>query len=43
MEEITAVPRGPHPIIPIRMAEFTLEPKTVAGFKMVTAEKAAVF
>jgi hypothetical protein len=41
MLEITAVPRFPQPIIPIRMAELALVPKTVDGFKMVSVEKAA--
>jgi hypothetical protein len=43
MEVITAVPRPPHPIIPIRMAEFAFVPKTVAGLNIVTADIAAVF
>jgi hypothetical protein len=38
MEEITAVPRSPHPIIPNRMAELARVPKTKLGFKIVTAE-----
>jgi hypothetical protein len=42
MLEITAVPRFPHPIIPTRMAELARLPKTVEGFKIVSAEMAAV-
>jgi hypothetical protein len=41
MDEITAVPRDPHPIIPIRTAEFACEPKTIRGLKIVNAESAA--
>jgi len=44
MEVITAVPLLPHPITPTRIAEFTREPKTMSGFKIVTAPRvAAVF
>jgi hypothetical protein len=39
---MTAVPRFPQPIIPIRMAELADVPKTVEGFKMVNTERAAV-
>jgi hypothetical protein len=42
MLEITAVPLFPHPTIPTRMAEFALVPKTVDGFRIVSAEMAAV-
>jgi len=41
MEEMTAVPLFPHPMMPTRIAELALEPKTMAGFKMVIAEAAA--
>jgi hypothetical protein len=42
MLEITAVPRLPQPMIPMRMAELARLPKTVDGFKTVSAEIAAV-
>ena len=40
---ITAVPRPPHPIIPILTAELACDPNAVAGLRIVTAESAAVF
>jgi hypothetical protein len=40
MEEMTAVPLPPHPIIPIRIEEFAPVPNTVEGFKIVKAETA---
>jgi hypothetical protein len=40
IEEITAVPLPPHPIIPIRMAELAFVPKAIPGFRMVKAETA---
>jgi hypothetical protein len=42
IEEMTAVPLLPQPIIPTRIAELALEPKTISGFKIVIAERAAV-
>jgi hypothetical protein len=41
MEDITAVPLSPTPIIPMRTAEFALVPKTVPGFKIIIEEIAA--
>jgi len=41
IEVITEVPLLPQPIIPTCIAELALEPKTVAGLKMVMAEIAA--
>jgi len=35
---ITPVPRPPHPMIPIRMAEFALDPKATAGETIVIIE-----
>jgi len=43
MEEITAVPRLPHPMIPTLTAELAFEPNTIPGFKMMAAEMAAEF
>jgi hypothetical protein len=43
IDDITAVPLPPHPIMPIRIAEFAFEPKTVPGFRMVNAEIAVAF
>jgi hypothetical protein len=43
IEEITAVPLLPQPMIPTLMAEFALEPKTISGFKMIAAEMATLF
>ena len=42
IEEITAVPLLPQPMIPTRMAEFALEPKTISGLRIVNAESVAV-
>jgi hypothetical protein len=42
IEVITAVPRAPQPIIPMRMVEFAFDPKAVDGLIMVTADNAAV-
>ncbi len=43
IEEITAVPLPPQPIIPIRIAEFALVPKAVTGFTSVIVETATTF
>jgi hypothetical protein len=43
IEEITAVPLSPQPIIPTRIAELAVEPKTIPGFRIVIAEIAAAF
>jgi hypothetical protein len=43
MEEITAVPLLPQPMIPTLIAEFAFDPKTIPGFKMMAAEIAALF
>ena len=42
MEVITDVPLEPHPISPIRIAEFAFDPNAVAGLIIVTADIAAV-
>jgi hypothetical protein len=42
IEESTAVPRPPLPMIPIWMAEFALLPNAAAGLTMVTVDMAAV-
>jgi hypothetical protein len=42
MEVITVVPRDPHPIIPILIAEFALDPNATEGLINVIAENAAV-
>ena len=42
IEEITAVPLLPQPIMPTRIAEFALEPKTIPGLRIVKAESVAV-
>jgi hypothetical protein len=42
IEPITLKPLPPVPMMPIRMAELARVPKTVIGFKIVTAETAAV-
>ncbi len=41
MDDITAVPRDPHPMIPIRIAELAWVPNPIRGSKMVKAEIAA--
>jgi hypothetical protein len=43
IEEITAVPLSPHPIIPIRIAVLALLPKTRFGFIKVIEETTTVF
>jgi len=43
IEEITAVPLPPHPIMPMRIAELALEPKAMLGLNIVAAEITAVF
>ena len=43
IEEITAVPLLPHPMIPTLMAELALDPKTIPGFKIMAAETVAEF
>ena len=43
IEEITAVPLLPHPMIPTLMAEFALDPKTIPGFKIIAVAMAALF
>lgn len=42
MDEITLVPLGPHPIIPIWIAELAVEPNATAGLNIVTPDIAAV-
>ena len=41
--EMTVVPRLPHPMIPILMAELALVPKTIPGFKIVAADITPAF
>src|SRR6478736_3876992 len=43
IDEITAVPLLPQPIIPSLMAEFAFVPKTIEGLKILTADIAAAF
>ena len=43
IEDSTAVPLFPHPMIPIRIAELAREPKATAGETIVTADIAAAF
>jgi hypothetical protein len=43
MEVITDGPREPHPMIPMRIAEFAFDPKTIDGLNKVAAEIVAVF
>jgi len=43
MEDITAVPRFPQPMMPMRMAEFALDPNTIPGFKIIAAVTVAAF
>jgi hypothetical protein len=43
IDEITDVPRFPHPIIPIRMTEFRFVPKTMSGLKIKPAETILLF
>jgi hypothetical protein len=42
IEEITAVPLPPHPMIPILIAEFALLPNAILGLTIVRVERAAV-
>jgi len=43
MDEITAVPLLPHPMMPTLIAELILDPKTISGFKIIAAEMTALF
>lgn len=42
IEVITFVPLPPHPIIPMRIAEFAFDPNAAEGLNIVIAESAAV-
>src|SRR6185436_10348436 len=43
MDEMTAVPLLPQPMIPTLMAELILDPKTISGFNIIAAEMRALF